>query len=405
MFALALSTTSFTSSLGGGTVSLDFWKVFWFRFRFRMNLFFRIFRTHVFDMSFFKLFVKLYTTIALVYLAFWGSTMVKDDYMRNKLELITIISGNSIIFDTGNINSCVVISSTKAVILGNFFKLYLFNNVHTRSIRMFLVLLNNFDKPIKSGKCANRFYNYRYFCLKYRNIDFALSGMPYKCTKYSQLRYRMFCYLFNAWNFKKVLSSFLCSFALCFKFCVRVTHIIISTYMVCIVTVIFFCSMNFSSGMIVCQNINMININTVSQPQHHIVLQHHTVCTSHVHKTNINVSSVSQYHTVCTLHSTVSQYRTVSTTVSDIINVHVNVNGHSTATNIKLSLYFNKYFFAAPSFEDDNTSTTILFSFSRFLLSFLSLSPVPITIMLVIMTSQELLWIFLRSTTTMAMMI
>ena len=126
--------------------------------------------------------------------------MVKDDYMRNKLESITIKRVNSIIFDTGNINICVVVLSTKSVILGNF----LFNNAHTRSIRMFLVLLNNFDVLIKSGKCANGFYNYRYFCcLKYHNIPLALSGIQYKCTKYGQLRYRMFCYLFNAYKCTK----------------------------------------------------------------------------------------------------------------------------------------------------------------------------------------------------------
>ena len=162
-----------------------------------MISFFRIFQTHVFDMSFFKLFVKLYTTIILVYLAFPGSTMVEDNYIRNKLESITITNGNSIIFDTGNINSCVVVSSTKSVILGNFSKLYLFNNTHTRSIGMFLVLLNNFDEPIKSGKCAKRFYNYMYSCLKYCNIYFTINGITYSSTKFGQL--------------KKVLSSFLCS--------------------------------------------------------------------------------------------------------------------------------------------------------------------------------------------------
>ena len=85
--------------------------------------------------------------------------MVEGDYMRNKLESITITSDNSIIFDTENINSCVVVSSTKYVILGNVPRLHLFNNTHTRSIGMFFVLLNNFDVLIKSGKCANRFYD------------------------------------------------------------------------------------------------------------------------------------------------------------------------------------------------------------------------------------------------------
>ena len=60
--------------------------------------------------------------------------MVEGDYMRNKLELITITSGNSIIFDTENINSCVVVSSTKYVILGNFPRLHLFNNTHTQEV-------------------------------------------------------------------------------------------------------------------------------------------------------------------------------------------------------------------------------------------------------------------------------
>ena len=87
---------SFTSSLGGGKLSSDFW------FRFQMILFFCIFQTHVFDMSFFKLFVKLYTTIILIHLVFWGSTMVKDNYMLNKLESITIT--RDIILNTGYIN-------------------------------------------------------------------------------------------------------------------------------------------------------------------------------------------------------------------------------------------------------------------------------------------------------------
>ena len=91
--------------------------------------------------------------------------MVEDNYIYNKLESITITSGNSIIFDRGNINSSVDVSSTKSVILGIIFKLYLFNNAHTRSIGMFLVLLNNFDETIKSGNCANRFYNYSFFAL------------------------------------------------------------------------------------------------------------------------------------------------------------------------------------------------------------------------------------------------
>ena len=284
--------------------------------------------------------------------------MVKDDYMRNKLETITII------FDTGNINSCGVVLSTKFVILGNFSKLYLFNNTHTRSIGMFLVLLNNFDVIIKSGKCANRFYDYRYFCFKYRNIHFALNGIPYKCTKYGQLRYRMFCYLFNACSFKKVLSSFLCSFAPCFKFRVRIiTHIIISTNMVCMVTMIFLYFMNFSSGMIIRRNINVINIyiivinfDTVFQSQYHEIicaLKYSTRYRISLSYSMYRTYTQHLYRTVCTLNSTVSQYRTVSTTVPDFINVifyHVNVNVNcdptSTATNIKLALYFNKCFFA-----------------------------------------------------------
>ena len=92
-----------------------------------------------------------------------------------------------------------------------------------------------------------------------------------------------------------------------------------------------------------------------------------------VHKTNIDVSTVSQYCTVCTLHSTVSQYRKLSTTVPDIINVnnHVNVNCDPTATTITHALYFNKCFFATPSFGDNSTSTTILLSFFRFFITFL----------------------------------
>ena len=181
------------------------------------------------NMIFFKLFVKLYSTIFLFFILITtGSTMVEDNYIHNKLESITITSGNSLTFETGNINSCVIVSSTKYVILGKFSKLYLFNNAHTRSIGMFLVLLNNFDETIESGKCANRFYDYRYFCLKYRNTHFALSGIPYKCTKYGKFPYRMFCYLFNACSFKKVLSSFLCSFAPCFKFRVRVEVVSVS---------------------------------------------------------------------------------------------------------------------------------------------------------------------------------
>ena len=318
------------------------------------------------NMIFFKLFVKLYSTIFLFFI------------------LITTESGNSIIFDRGNIDSSVNISSTKSVLLGIIFRLYLFNNAHTRSIGMFLVLLNNFDETKKSGKCANRFYDYRYFCLKYCNIYFAISGILYKCTKYGQLRYRMFYYLFNAYNFKKVLSSFLGSFATCFKFRVRVE-------------VTFFCSMNFSSGIIICQNINLININTVSQSQYPTVpvLQHRTVCTG------INFNTVYQYRTVCTgsSHSTVSQYRTVFTTVHDIINVHVyinnfhvNVNRHPTSTEINVNnhvnincdhtattidhaLYFNKCFFVTTSFGDNSTTTTILFSFSRFFTKFIIFLP------------------------------
>ena len=233
---------------------------------------------------------------------------------------------------------------------------------------MFLVLLNNFDELIKSSKCANRFYDYRYFYLKYHNIYFAISGIPtYKCTKYDQLQYRMVCYLFNACTFKKVLSSFLCSFSSCFKFRVRITHIIISTYMVCMVTVIFFCSMNFSSDMIVCQNINMININTIFQSQYR------EICT-------LIYSTVFQYYTLCTVHvpnnkninvSTVSQYRSAYT-VPDFINVifHVNVNWDltCTATTIDHALYFNKCFFATPSFGDYNTSTFSCF-FNKFFFS------------------------------------
>merc|ERR1711884_86681 len=130
-------------------------------------------------MSFFKLFVKLYTTAILIYLTFGGSTMVKDNYMLNKLESITITRG----IDTGYINSSVVVLSTRSVILEDLINIYLFNDAPKRSIGMFLVLLSNFDEPIKSGKGANRFYNYWYFCLKYRDIYFAISGIPYKCIK------------------------------------------------------------------------------------------------------------------------------------------------------------------------------------------------------------------------------
>ena len=59
-------------------------------------------------------------TIILVYLAFLGSPMVEDNYMCNKLESSTITRDKSIIFETGNINSSVVVLSTKSVILGNF---------------------------------------------------------------------------------------------------------------------------------------------------------------------------------------------------------------------------------------------------------------------------------------------
>ena len=100
------------------------------------------------------------------------------------------------------------------------------------------------------------------------------------------------------------------------------------------------------------------------------VFQYRTVCTVHVHN---NISTVSLYRTVYTLHNTVSQYRTVSTTVPDFINVifhHVNVNCDptSTATNIKLALYFNKCFFATTRLWDGSTGTTktILFLFSQF---------------------------------------
>ena len=232
---------------------------------------------------------------------------------------------------------------------------------------MFFVLLNNFDELIKSGKCANRFYDYRYFCLKYRNIHFALSGIPYKCTKYGQFRYRMFCYLFNACSLKKVLSSFLCSFAPCFKFRVRIiTHIIISTNMVCMVTMIFLYFMNFSSGMIVRRNINVINVDTFFQSQYREIICTLIYCT------------VFQYCTVCTVHvpnniSTVSKYPSAYT-VPDFINVifHVNVNWDPTctATSIDHALYFNKCFFATPSFGDENTST-----FSCFVNKFFCLSP------------------------------
>ena len=48
---------------------------------------------------------------------------------------------------------------------------------------MFLIPLSDFDDPIRRGKSVNRFYNYMYFCLKYRNIFFTVSGITYSSTK------------------------------------------------------------------------------------------------------------------------------------------------------------------------------------------------------------------------------
>ena len=87
--------------------------------------------------------------------------MVEDIYIHNKFKLNT--RGNSIIFDTGYIDSNGIVLSTRSVILDDVFKMHILNNVHTRSIRMFLILLAYFVDPIRRGKSANRFYDYMYF--------------------------------------------------------------------------------------------------------------------------------------------------------------------------------------------------------------------------------------------------
>ena len=150
---------------------------------------------------------------------------------------------------------------------------------------MFLVLLNNFDESIRSGKCANRFYNYRYSCLKYHNIYFTIYYITSSNIKFSQL--------------KKVLSSFLCSFE-------------IPSHICTVVPVVLVCSSynKIFLGDILCQqNIIIININTVSQSQYHTVFQYRRLCTIHstislyctVHKENINFKTVFKYRTLCTM--------------------------------------------------------------------------------------------------------
>ena len=80
--------------------------------------------------------------------------MVKDNYMLNKLDSITITRRG---IDTGYINSSVVVSGTRSVILEDVINIYLFNNAPTRSIGMFVVLLRKYNEPIRSNKVANIF--------------------------------------------------------------------------------------------------------------------------------------------------------------------------------------------------------------------------------------------------------
>lgn len=126
--------------------------------------------------------------------------------------------------------------------------------------------------------------------------------------------------------------------------------------------------MIFLSGMIVCQNINMIFFD-IFQSKYNIVFQYNTVCTVHVHKNkNINFKTVFKYHTLCTMQ--ISHENNIN--VSTNFPVHAQsfifhyVLWHLTATNIDLVIYFNECLFVTPSLWDEGTSTTILFSVFRF---------------------------------------